>query len=567
MKKFLLIAALIILLPFLGVFLYVLIVPADTSVLKDAVGLYKTQVIGFQPFWTVSAGKTSYANDVTTLTYFGLAVNPDGTIRKEDNPGETEPGWAMLNSPVYEASLSAARKKGTKLSLLVQNMVEEDILTLIASPSVSAKNLVSDVAPIMREHGFTDLNLDIESFTKATEATRSAYTAFVREVKDEMEKEDLGTLTVELTPKSPVEPHFIDVSEIGEIADYVVLMAYDYHYVFSDVAGPVAPVSGGGKIYEYDVETALRQTLRFVPPSKVILGIPLYGYEWETLVETPGAPVIPRSWATATHKRIEETLKDCVDCRQSYDLVSREPSLIFPGETEGHFQQIFYENEQSLSEKMELAKRYKLGGTAFWALGYEGSTLLDPVRKYRNSIIWEHGSLLTDPQFTIEAPDEAMKGIITGVEGMVERWKRTDDGYKEMETTEPILQGEAVRVGEGGQLDISFGTVASISAQAYAELEFPELVSPNMLLWQTSGTVRYRVLSTIPFSVRVLHSLVTLTKGRMEIAVDDPTAEVRVLEGNVLIGNIDVDNVTTTYPLEASQSAWIHDVRRTVQIY
>jgi spore germination protein YaaH len=55
--------------------------------------------------------------------------------------------------------------------------------------------------------------------------------------------------------------------------------------------------------------------------------------------------------------------------------------VIFPeGDT---FHQIYYENIQSLATKLDLAKKYNLGGTALWALGYESSTMLTPLENYK----------------------------------------------------------------------------------------------------------------------------------------------------------------------------------------
>lgn len=372
---------------FLVLILLVRFLPVSSTLgIRNVLGLGKPQVIGFQPYWLVGKGKDTYKKELTTLTYFGLAVAADGSVRMYDKPGELEPGYALLQQQSYRDYLKQEKGHGLTLSLLVANMDEEEILSILSDPQTSAKTLVSSVSGVMKDVGFTDLNLDIESFTKATEATRSAYTTFVQTVKDELDAQKLGTLTVELTPKAPIEPHMIDVGAVGAIADQVVLMAYDYYTILSGVAGPIAPISGVPQAEEYDVTTALRQTLRFVPREKVILGIPTYGYEWETLSNTPGSAVIPGSWGTATNKRMEELIVSDATYSAVMNAVSQEPYMIFPGETDGHFQQIFYENKASLEKKLELAKVYNLGGVAFWAMGYEGPKMLDGVSGYKHSI-------------------------------------------------------------------------------------------------------------------------------------------------------------------------------------
>lgn len=373
---------------FVILFLLVRFLPvSSTLILRETLGLGRPQVIGFQPYWLVGKGKDTYAKELTTLTYFGLIVAPDGSVRMYDNPGELEPGYALLQQQSYRDYLKEEKARGLTLSLLVANMDEEEILSILSDPTRSAQTLVASVSGVMKEVGFTDLNLDIESFTKATEATRSAYTTFVQTVKDELTAQELGTLTVELTPKAPIEPHMIDVAAVGAIADQVVLMAYDYYTILSGVAGPIAPIGGVPETEEYDVTTALRQTLRFVPREKVILGIPTYGYEWETLSDIPGSAVIPGSWGTATNKRMEELISSDATYSAVMRPVSEEPYMIFPGETDNHFQQIFYEDKTSLEKKLKLAKEYKIGGVAFWAMGYEGPEMLEALPRYKQTVI------------------------------------------------------------------------------------------------------------------------------------------------------------------------------------
>ncbi|MCJ7826248.1 glycosyl hydrolase family 18 protein [Patescibacteria group bacterium] len=559
-----------------GLYLFVRLTPPSSSSLATKVlGIYKPEIIGFHPFWLVGAGKDSYAKDITTLAYFSLAVEKDGTIRKEDNPGEGEPGFVMLTSDTYAATLSAHRKAGTKLSLLVQNMVEEDILALIATPEAHATKLVEEVAPIMQKHGFTDLNLDIESFTKASESARLGYVQFVKAVKDELTRLHLGTLTVELTPKSPVELHLIDVARIGEIADYLVLMAYDYHYIFSFVAGPIAPLGGVPTTAEYDVETALKETLRFAPASKVILGVPLYGYEWETLKNIPGSAVIPGSWQLATGKRMEEFTKTCADCTKGFDAVAQEPYVIFPGETPRHFQQAFYENKDALQAKIALAKKYQLAGVAMWAVGYESDGMLAPIDVYKNSVQYSGFGLkpaipytqIQPASLTLSPPTHALVGSIATMSGEVKKMGRQDEEYHVLESVGPIVQGESVATEADGNMVIQFSNAITMEAGPWSELSFSELLPPNIAIRQKGGTVTYRLINKdTPWSIRVLQTLVVFEEGEMEVSIEGTRATVLQKAGRTVLGNIDADNNTTTYDLLEGQTAQLNESTQTVSI-
>src|SRR4030042_4579517 len=75
------------------------LLPKNDSVTRilSPIGVYKRQVIGFLPYWLTVQADKDYIKYVTTLAYFGLTVEADGTIERYTNPGEAEPGLYALN--------------------------------------------------------------------------------------------------------------------------------------------------------------------------------------------------------------------------------------------------------------------------------------------------------------------------------------------------------------------------------------------------------------------------------------------------------------------------------------
>lgn len=367
------------------------------SPLYRVLGIRKPQIIGFLPYWLLPRYAGPGHDQINVLTYFGLTVGDNGNLIQFSSPVEEEPGWTALDGDRMAGILGSATASGVKLSLLVHNSNEESIAKLIADPETHARNLVAEAAPIMRKYGFSDLNLDIESFRESTPSSQSAYTTFVRTVKAGLDQHRLGTLTVEVTPISLHATRMIDVGAIGQIADTVVLMAYDFHYSGSYLAGPVAPATGSGTVRDLDIAGSIRELVRVVPPEKAVLGIPLYGYEWETVQPDPGSPVIPGTGKTASVFRVEsEITPSCTDCIIGYDEIARTPYIIRP--SGDYYEQIFTENSRSVSEKIKLAQSYGLGGVAFWALGYEGTDTLTPLRDYGSSYLY-------DPPFIGAVPE------------------------------------------------------------------------------------------------------------------------------------------------------------------
>ena len=362
--------------------------PANTSKDENIVSFTKhqitgNQVIGFLPYWLLSKARDDYSPYINTLTYFGLTLDTDGTILKLQNPQETEPGWYALNSGKADPFLNKARDNNQKLSLLVFNANEASISALMKDPVPHARNLISDVKPIMQKYEFTDLNLDIESTRIASDGARLQFTKFVKEVKKGMDDNDLGTLTIDISGDSLVKKRLINLADVAPFVDYVVIMAYDYHYIGSQITGPVAPLFGAGISSEYDTQAAVEIALKVVSPKKLILGIPLYGYEWETLGDAARSATVPSSGQTASTQRINQLLTSCASCSAQFDDEAKENYLIYKDGAVDTYHQFFYPNNKATQAKIDYAKQQKLGGLALWALGYEESTILEPLRKYR----------------------------------------------------------------------------------------------------------------------------------------------------------------------------------------
>lgn len=358
-----------------------------TSPIYQALNIKKPQIIGFLPYWQLDKTSPDYQKSITTLTYFGLTLDTDGRILQLTNPQEEEPGWNTLRSEKLAKHLQKARHANMTLSLLIHNSNEASIGALLESPIEHAQNLITDVTPIMQKYAFTDLNLDVESFVEASPEAQQKFTQFASEVKKGIVEQKIGTLTVEISPTALVKRFSIDPLAVARIADHIVLMAYDFHYSGSYVTGPVAPLGGVPQVREFDVLTSINEAKKIIPAEKLILGIPLYGYEWETINNNAGAPAIAGSASTASNRRVTQLISACTNCQYSFDDIIQSPRLIFPDESNNFFHQIYFEDEKSLTNKLQLASQEKLSGVALWALGYEGEKILEPLTKYRRPVL------------------------------------------------------------------------------------------------------------------------------------------------------------------------------------
>src|SRR3989339_737581 len=345
----------------------------------------KKEVIGFLPYWLLNRARTDYSEHITNLTYFSLNLNDNGPVQKYTNPVESEPGYYALVSGKADKFLQTAKDKELTLSLAVFASDDGIIAEIIKNPKQNARNLLKSLKPIVQRYGFTELNLDIEQVSEASPSARLQFTEFVKAVRNNLNPELIQSLSIDITAFSLVKKtNLVNPFAIAPYVDKIIIMAYDYHYSGSYVTGAVAPGTGAGIFAEFDTVTAIEKALLKLPAEKIILGIPTYGYEWETISNLPRSATIAGTSLVISNQRAEKLLNDNPDLQPIFDDIDKETYIIYPDKDTGTYHQVFYPDKRATQYKVNLAKQYGLAGLAVWALGYEGKTILDPLAGYRN---------------------------------------------------------------------------------------------------------------------------------------------------------------------------------------
>lgn len=173
------------------------------------------------------------------------------------------------------------------------------------------------------------------------------------------------------------------MAQLQSQVDYMVVMAYDFHRRSSPQAGPVAPLFGGKEYWDSDINQHLADLTKIVPKHKLLLGVPFYGYEWQTTSREAQAHTFPETGSTASFKRVKTILeqKEKLQVEQNWSEQALSPYLSYV--KDGEIYVIYYENSRSLSYKLDYVNQLDLGGIAVWALGYEDTTreLWDTIQR------------------------------------------------------------------------------------------------------------------------------------------------------------------------------------------
>lgn len=236
-------------------------------------------------------------------------------------------------------------------------------------------------------NGYAGIQFDFEDISWTD---RGALSALVKKSADALHAAGLK-LSIATVPNAPGYPGAgefarwiyadwrgaYDLKAIAQSVDLVCLMTYDQHTRWT-TPGPVAG-------WQWTVDN-LEYALKVVPPEKLSLGIPLYGYHWFT-----GNPIVKGKDGTEEEK--PNPTADYISY-QNVMLLAKEYSGTPQWDPVDHSawlyiyrdqmrEWFFYTDARTFKDRYQLAKDHNLEGFCSWVLGTEDPAIWNelPDRK------------------------------------------------------------------------------------------------------------------------------------------------------------------------------------------
>ena len=330
----------------------------------------EAEVFGYLPYWELDSAKLSRLQYdlVSTIAYFGVPAQADGTLQKS---GTYWNGWTSSHMTNV---INAAHAEGVNVVLTVTmmawNTTGVNNMSALLNSATNRTKLANEIAATVAARNADGVNLDFEPMPTAL---KTAYTAFVREVRTALGPEPY--LTVAVTGGSASWGDGYDLAALtkADTADALMVMGYDYAWAGSSRAGGVAPMRSP---YMLDVDSAMTDFLAKVPATKLIWGVPYYGRSWTTTTDELNSQTCSFTETCQVSSgafRYTDALDRIAQHGRKWDPTGEVPWYRFESSTYGTWVQGYYDDAQSLDAKYDRIRGAGMRGVGIWHLLMDGS--------------------------------------------------------------------------------------------------------------------------------------------------------------------------------------------------
>ncbi len=277
---------------------------------------------------------------LTYLSIFSYQAREDGNL-----------------TPLYEdAIISSALDANVAPIMVVTNILDDgfssDLAHTILNNANTQSTLITNIISTLTDKNYYGVDIDFEYLYPED---RQPYLDFLSTLKAELMKID-KILSVAVAPKYRdnqngllYEAH--DYQGIGEIADKVIIMTYEWGYIYGEPMA-ISPLN--------EVEAVLSYAITRIPPEKILMGMPNYAYDWKL-------PFTPGTSATVLSNNQARDLAFQNNAQIMYDNTSSAPYFNYI-DSDGKEHVVWFDDARSIDARLNLVSKYNLAGVSYWTI-------------------------------------------------------------------------------------------------------------------------------------------------------------------------------------------------------
>lgn len=276
---------------------------------------------------------------LTFLTIFTYGFNENGELVEANDEYLIKTAKAYGVAPIM--LISTLTEKG--------NFSNELAGFLMANPEIQ-DILINNILITIEKKGYYGLDIDFEYIPQQY---AQEFASFISKATTRLNEKGYICM-VALAPKTSgtqtgllYEAH--NYALAGNAANLTLLMTYEWGYAYGPPMA-VAPINNVERVISYGVSE--------IPSQKILMGIPMYGYDWPLPFikgETTAVSLSPQ-------QAIELALRTGSEI--SYDNNSQAPYFYYSQDNIQHV--VWFEDASSVFTRTELITKYNLSGGGFW---------------------------------------------------------------------------------------------------------------------------------------------------------------------------------------------------------
>ena len=193
------------------------------------------------------------------------------------------------------------------------------------------------------------------------------YVALLQEFRRQMNALRPGLLLNVAVGASPHLYEGTDMAQIGRLVDRIGLMTYDMSGPWSETTGFIAPLTASSSYKGATVANSVEAYLAAgVPPEKLLMGVPFYGYGWHQVLEDDNG--LAQEGDPIHGDRPYSYIATLIPASTVFRDHDSQTPWLFDGD-------IFwtYDDPLSISRKAQYALDHQLGGLMIWELGEDNA--------------------------------------------------------------------------------------------------------------------------------------------------------------------------------------------------